>query len=955
MKRLISVLKIILIVVCACDSVAQAVDLLDATKPADTILVSEMPGVNRETRTTVNEIITELEDQEISGRLTLDVSSETALLVEDDGVNDNVLVVDTTLPGVGVNKAPTTGLDISGNAAISGTLSIGAQTITGNVDASGTVDAAGGFYIDGFALDADDVGAQPAFTPGDLTEATSNVLSISGGSGALVSGASIRVLEASAGQSGYLSSGDWSIFNGKQSALSNGIGELTTAEVNQLKNIDSSTISQTQWGYLGGTDQNIASSSTVQFATITIDKTDAPVLTLNDSGDSSSVVLTADSIGNTIEADIIGELTLFTAGNANQLHLNNDGNVGIGISTPTQALEVDGTIEANNLTINTIEVPTRADPAFIADMTITTADSPSLTLTDSTDSTTIEILSDTAANTIIGDSATNMTIAVGANANQLELATDGRVGIGVAVPTQALDVLGTVESDGFTINGTPVGTSSSSYWNLLGSDINFVSGNVSVGTTAATEALNVDGNILQTTGDYIATDLIQAIDGNGLGLQDDGGNGIFIDDGGNVIIGSGTPNDLLEVRGPITTPGSLTLSTAETTIVDGDELGKIDFQAPLEADGTDAVLVGASIVAEANDTFAADNNTTDLVFMTGASEAATEKMRLTSDGTLNLVRATGATVNMNRDDGTITDGEDLAVFEFSGDGGTGGANAATIVGEAEGTWAASGDNGARLLFRTTADGSDVLTSRMVIDGDGNVGIGESDPDVSLHISDPTDPAFVLYRDSATITDGQSLGGIYFGGNDDADKNASAYVRGRAEGAWSVTNEGSEIVFYTTDENATSADQKMVIDDEGNVGIGLDAPVSLLHIKNSSGEGIRLTNAASGDTANDGFSIYHSAATAIIHQEETEDLVIQNASTDDFVMKSDGKIGIGTDAPNSELEIVGFLQIDTVSGAPTATDCDSNDERGRMIIDTTGGSEKLYICPGVAGWHSISVD
>jgi hypothetical protein len=92
----------------------------------------------------------------------------------------------------------------------------------------------------------------------------------------------------------------------------------------------------------------------------------------------------------------------------------------------------------------------------------------------------------------------------------------------------------------------------------------------------------------------------------------------------------------VEVRGGIGTgtapAGVLRLSTAETTVVDADQLGRIEFIAPLEASGTDAIVVGASIWAEADDTFAADNNNTDLVFATAASGAATEKFRIDSTG-----------------------------------------------------------------------------------------------------------------------------------------------------------------------------------------------------------------------------------------------------------------------------------------------------------------------------------
>jgi hypothetical protein len=57
---------------------------------------------------------------------------------------------------------------------------------------------------------------------GNLTEATSSVLSITGGTAAvLTSGLTIQVLQAGAGQSGYLSTTDWNTFNNKISPTLN--------------------------------------------------------------------------------------------------------------------------------------------------------------------------------------------------------------------------------------------------------------------------------------------------------------------------------------------------------------------------------------------------------------------------------------------------------------------------------------------------------------------------------------------------------------------------------------------------------------------------------------------------------------------------------------------------------------------------------------------------------------
>jgi len=80
----------------------------------------------------------------------------------------------------------------------------------------------------------------------------------------------------------------------------------------------------------------------------------------------------------------------------------------------------------------------------------------------------------------------------------------------------------------------------------------------------------------------------------------------------------------------------LKLQTTSTDVTDGNVLGALEFNAPLEAGGTDAITTAASIVAEADNTFAADNNQTDMVFKLGSSEAATEKMRLTHEGDLTV-------------------------------------------------------------------------------------------------------------------------------------------------------------------------------------------------------------------------------------------------------------------------------------------------------------------------------
>jgi len=113
-----------------------------------------------------------------------------------------------------------------------------------------------------------------------------------------------------------------------------------------------------------------------------------------------------------------------------------------------------------------------------------------------------------------------------------------------------------------------------------------------------------------------------------------------IDKAGNLGINTAIPSTLLEVQADAGAAGTATLSSAELTVVDGDDLGCLNFQAPLESDGTDAVAVAAQICAEADATFSASLNTTDIVFKTGESEAATEKVRIQANGIVVLVSVT---------------------------------------------------------------------------------------------------------------------------------------------------------------------------------------------------------------------------------------------------------------------------------------------------------------------------
>jgi len=194
-----------------------------------------------------------------------------------------------------------------------------------------------------------------------------------------------------------------------------------------------------------------------------------------------------------------------------------------------------------------------------------------------------------------------------------------------------------------------------------------------------------------------------------------------------------------EIRGTVGTgatgAGKLNLSTSELTVVDNDVLGRIDFLAPLESSGTDAILAGASIWGEAEDTFAADNNSTGIVFATNTSAAAAEKMRLDSSGNLGIgtdspshmlvakgAAGTSPVIEMINSDTEDTDTGRETSIRFSGfrSGGE-----AVINAQLSGHHDGSGDDdkGLMLLYTNSGSGS---TERLRIDSDGDVTVQTGD-------------------------------------------------------------------------------------------------------------------------------------------------------------------------------------------------------------------------------------
>jgi len=240
-----------------------------------------------------------------------------------------------------------------------------------------------------------------------------------------------------------------------------------------------------------------------------------------------------------------------------------------------------------------------------------------------------------AQNTGIGRDALKLTtgdfnIGIGYNAGDNITSGDGNVVIGRA------DVSSATGNDQLSISD---GEDGSVVW-MTGDS----SANVTFAAEVAAATLDISGAIdIDGTANLDTVDIDGAVQIDGtvtVGVDDTGLDVKFFGASAGAYMEWDESADQLRIMGAsadaTTSTGKLLLATSLTDINANDVIGKIEFQAPHEAGGTDAITVAASIQALAQDTFSSSVNATDLIFYTGHSEANTEKFRFTSQGELGI-------------------------------------------------------------------------------------------------------------------------------------------------------------------------------------------------------------------------------------------------------------------------------------------------------------------------------
>ena len=352
------------------------------------------------------------------------------------------------------------------------------------------------------------------------------------------------------------------------------------------------------------------------------------------------------------------------------------------------------------------------------------------------------------------------------------------------------------------------------------------------------------------------------------------------------------------------------IQTSDTSVEDGNTIGAIEFSAPDEAGGTDAITTAASIVAEADATFASDNNQTDLVFKLGSSEAATEKFRMAHEGDLSVSND----LSLTTDSSVINMGADSDVT-LTHDGTTGVTFAGNPI-----TLDSGGDitldaEGANIIFK---DGGTTIAKFINSSSDFVIATDVDDKDFIIKGQDSTSEITALTLDMS------EAGNASFNGTVTA--NAGVIVD-------NITIDGTEIDLSSGD---------LTVDVAGD--IILDAGGNDFKFQASGTEVLRITNNSSDveikptvDTKDIIFKQYD--GTAVMTIEDDVSVTINNDVN--VVGRATGTVTTNTNG-QMDLELSNHFNYTPSGDDEIEIDNFKAGQSGTIFLDNSGG-------------HTLSVD
>jgi hypothetical protein len=400
-----------------------------------------------------------------------------------------------------------------------------------------------------------------------------------------------------------------------------------------------------------------------------------------------------------------------------------------------------------------------------------------------------------------------------------------------------------------------------------------------------------------------------------------------IDSSGRVGIGINSPDEIFHIKA--TNAPTIRIESGDTSGAASEIIGEVDFWGnDFSGTGRDS---RAFVRAEYEDAFAR----AALVFGSGDfNSTATERMRINSIGNVgigtdspavklhinNSVNTSSGAVEVLRATTTTNTTRGLAVSLFN----QGGQNDAGVDFNAQHT------TNATLTFSTDS------SERLRIDSSGNVGIGISNANYKLNLSN-SNALTAVYQQFTNGTTGTTANdGTVMGIDSDGD-----FII--------VNQEAKDIKLYTSNT------ERLRIDSSGRVGIGM-TPSNysgyMLQVNGGTQSFMSFGNSATGTGALNGLVIGNDSTGADIYQREEQPLRFHTNSTERMRIDSSGKVGINESNPTAALHVVNSNAIGesiATFEALTAKNgyvyINADDNRRKSLVFQSGGVDKFSMGVG----------
>ena len=261
----------------------------------------------------------------------------------------------------------------------------------------------------------------------------------------------------------------------------------------------------------------------------------------------------------------------------------------------------------------------------------------------------------------------------------------------------------------------------------------------------------------------------------------------------------------------------------------------------------------------------------------------------------------------------------------------------------------AGSGNEKFSIYDEANTKNVLT----VEPGGNIGIGTDNPNARLKVQTSNTDVAIFQSTHATTAN------FYLSNNTATANNTSnlyfcpangingASVRAIAIEDFSTSANRTADLFFETRKDGTMSEKMRILAD-GNVGIGLTDPDAKLEIKGTAGS-TGLTFKTTDSSSNNTFWIQDGGKAGlhyypfVINQDSSDTdcpaatFFYVHHATAPFIIKNDGKVGIGTTSPD------GKLHVHTASAGSVTADTDRDD----LVIENSTNVGLTFLSPNTA--------